>query len=72
METYLSMKAVTAAVVFSVIGMVVLFAGFFIFDKITPGSLWQEIRQEKNVAVAIVVGAMAIAISHIIASAVHG
>jgi len=72
METMLSFKYVAAALVYSFVGLIVLAIGFYIFDKVTPGSLWKEIREEKNVAVAIVVGAMALAISQIIASAVHG
>lgn len=72
MESYLSLKYVVAAVVFSVIGLIVLGLGFYVFDRITPGSLWHEIIKEKNVAVAIVVGSMAMAIAQIIASAIHG
>ena len=72
METMLTVKYVTAALVYSLLGLVVLAVGFYVFDRITPGNLWKEIREEKNIAVAIVVGAMALAISQIIASAIHG
>ncbi|MBS1962770.1 MAG: DUF350 domain-containing protein [Bdellovibrionales bacterium] len=68
----LGLKSLIAALVYSVVGLVALGVGFYVFDKITPGSLWHEIRQEKNIAVAIVVGSMAMAIAQIIASAVHG
>jgi uncharacterized membrane protein YjfL (UPF0719 family) len=68
----LGLKNVIAAVVYSGVGLVVLGLGFYIFDKITPGHLWNEIRVEKNIAVAIVVGAMAMAIAQIIGSAIHG
>ncbi len=60
------------SLIYSVVGTVVLVASFFIFDKLTPYDLWAEICREKNVALAIVVGAMALGISIIIASAVHG
>ncbi len=68
----LGLKNIIAAVIYSGIGLVALGLGFYVFDKITPGHLWNEIRVEKNVAVAIVVGAMALAIAQIIASAIHG
>ena len=68
----LGLKNIIAAIVYSGIGLTVLGVGFYVFDKITPGNLWTEIRQEKNVAVAIVVGAMALAIAQIIGSAIHG
>ena len=38
----------------------------------TPYDLWAEIIEKKNVALAIVVGAMCIAIGMIVAAAVHG
>ncbi len=41
-------------------------------DKITPYDLWKEIVHEKNVALAIVVGSVALGICLIIASAIHG
>ncbi len=60
------------AAIYSVIG-VILFAGmFFIIDKLTPGSLWKEIMEEKNTAVAILFGCWAIAMGIIIAAAIHG
>ena len=41
-------------------------------DKLTPYSLWEELVEKKNVAVAIVVGSMCIAIGLIVSAAVHG
>jgi uncharacterized membrane protein YjfL (UPF0719 family) len=46
--------------------------GFFVFDKLTPYALWKEIVEEKNVALAIVVGAVSIGLCLIISSAIHG
>jgi putative membrane protein len=45
---------------------------FVIIDKITPYNLWKELVEERNVALAIVVGATAIGISMIVAAAIHG
>jgi uncharacterized membrane protein YjfL (UPF0719 family) len=41
-------------------------------DKLTPYKLWEEIVEKKNIALAIVVGSMCIAIGMIVAAAVHG
>jgi uncharacterized membrane protein YjfL (UPF0719 family) len=43
-----------------------------IIDKLTPYDLWGEIIEKKNVALAIVVGSMCIAIAMIVSAAVHG
>ena len=43
-----------------------------IVDKVTPYNLWSEIIEKKNVALAIVVGSMAIAIGMIVSAAIHG
>ena len=60
------------ALVYSVLGLVLFALGFYVLDKLTPYNLWQEIVQNKNSALATVVGAAAIGISLIIASAIHG
>ena len=54
------------------IGVLILWVCFVLFDKITPYRLWEELTEKKNVALAIVVGAMVIAIGQIVAAAVHG
>jgi uncharacterized membrane protein YjfL (UPF0719 family) len=59
------------AVVYSLLGIVIFVVSFFVLDKMTPYSLWKEICEEHNTALAILVGAMSIGISIIIASAVH-
>lgn len=72
METYLSIKAVTGAIVYSTLGLLVFAIGFRLFDRITPGNFWKEILDEHNTALAILVGAVAIGISLIISAAIHG
>ena len=59
-------------ILYAVIGVVVLWLAFVVIDKITPYHLWDQIVREKNVALAIVVGAMFIALGMIIAAAIHG
>ncbi|MBI3369007.1 MAG: DUF350 domain-containing protein [Burkholderiales bacterium] len=61
-----------ASIVYAIIGVVVLWVSFVVIDKITPYHLWDEICDKKNLALAIVVGAMFIAIGQIVAAAIHG
>lgn len=63
---------VLASVLYAVIGVVVLWVSFVIIDKLTPYKLWEEIVEKKNLALAVVVGAMFIAIGQIVAAAIHG
>ena len=72
MEQMINMKTVLSSIVFSLIGLVVLWISFYIFDKITPVNLWKEIVEEHNIALAVAAGSMTLAIAHIIASAIHG
>jgi uncharacterized membrane protein YjfL (UPF0719 family) len=61
-----------ASVLYAVIGVLVLWVSFVVIDKITPYKLWEEIVEKKNMALAVVVGAMFIAIGLIVAAAIHG
>lgn len=60
------------SIMFALIGVAIFCICFVIVDKLTPYSLWDEIIEKKNVALAIVLGAMCIAIGLIVAAAVHG
>jgi putative membrane protein len=62
---------IEAALVFAFIGIVVFVLSFTIIDRLTPYDLWKEIVQEKNMALAVLVGALSIGICIIIAAAVH-
>jgi len=62
---------IRAGLVFAFIGIAVFVGAFMIIDKLTPYDLWKEIVEEKNLALAILVGAMSIGICIIIAAAVH-
>ncbi|MCC6390647.1 MAG: DUF350 domain-containing protein [Bryobacterales bacterium] len=59
------------ALIFAILGIVIFIAAFAVVDKLTPYALWKEIVEEKNVALAILVGAMSIGMCIIIAAAVH-
>ena len=61
-----------SAFVFAVIGLLIFTVSFYLFDRVTPYHLWKEILEDQNVALAIVVGAVSIGISLIVAAAIHG
>jgi putative membrane protein len=63
---------IIGSVLYAVIGIAVLAIFFVILDKLTPYHLWTEIVDKKNVALAIVLGSMCIAVGLIVAAAVHG
>ena len=61
-----------AAVVFSLVGIVVFFLVLLLMDKVTPFSIIKEIIEEHNQAVATIVAAIVVGISLIIAAAIIG
>lgn len=60
------------SLLYALMGVVIFWVSFIIIDKLTPYDLWGEIVEKKNLALAIVVGAMCIAIGLIVSAAVHG
>jgi uncharacterized membrane protein YjfL (UPF0719 family) len=60
------------SILFALIGVIVFWLCFVAIDKLTPYKLWHELVEKQNVALAIVVGAMSLGISIIVAAAVHG
>jgi len=60
------------SMLYALIGVAVFWICFVIVDKLTPYKLWEEIVEHKNVALAIVVGSVALAIGQIVAAAIHG
>jgi putative membrane protein len=69
---YLNFKALAASVVYSVLGIVILMLSFYIFNKLTPGTLRREILEEHNTALAIIAAAFMLAVALIISAAIHG
>jgi uncharacterized membrane protein YjfL (UPF0719 family) len=59
-----------AAAVYALLGIILFALAFFAIERMTPGTLWRELIDEHNTALAVVVGAMAIGVSIIIAAAI--
>ena len=66
------LQAVGYMVLFAVIGILLAVMGYKLFDKLTPGDLHREIIENRNVAAAILGGAMILGVCVIIAAAMLG
>ncbi len=65
-------SAVFSSIIFALIGVLVFWICFIIIDKLTPYQLWVEIVEKQNMALGMVVAAMCLGISIIVAAAIHG
>ena len=61
-----------AAVVFALVGITVLGVCFKLMSKLSPFSIKKEIEEDQNVALAVIMGAVIIGMSIIIAAAIQG
>jgi len=62
---------VTTAI-FTAFGLLIFGIAYFIILKATPFSIRKEIEEDQNIALAVVIGAVIIGISLIIAAAIQG
>jgi uncharacterized membrane protein YjfL (UPF0719 family) len=69
---WLKPAAFFGSLLYALLGVAVFWICFVVVDKLTPYRLWEEIVEKQNTALAIVVGAMCIAIGLIVSAAVHG
>jgi uncharacterized membrane protein YjfL (UPF0719 family) len=63
---------ILAAIIFAAVGLVAFCASLWVISKITPFSLRKEIEEDQNTALGVIIGAMIIGMSIIIAAAIHG
>ena len=69
---WLRPAAFFGSILFALVGVLVFWISFIIIDKLTPYNLWHEIVEKQNRALALVVAAMCLGISLIVAAAIHG
>ncbi len=69
---WLRPAAFFGSILYALIGVVIFWVCFLVVDKITPYDLWREIVEKQNRALALVVAAMCLGISLIVAAAIHG
>jgi putative membrane protein len=55
---------------FGLCGIVLLIVGYYLWELITPYNLRREIHENKNMAVAVVAGALVIGMGIVIAGAI--
>ncbi len=60
------------SILFALIGVIIFWLSFVIIDKLTPYNLWHELVEKQNMALGVVVAAMSLGISIIVAAAIHG
>jgi putative membrane protein len=73
LETAINWHSILSALIFSAIGLAVYTLGFVILCLLTPQvHIWREINEEKNVAIAVFLGSIALGIAIIISAAVRG
>jgi uncharacterized membrane protein YjfL (UPF0719 family) len=58
-------------VIFAGLGILVFVIAFSLVVRLAPLNLWKEIGQERNVAAAILAGAVALGLCWIIAATMH-
>lgn len=68
---WLKAGAVFGSILYALIGVIVFWVAFVVIDKITPYDLWHEIVEKQNMALGVIVAAMCLGISIIVAAAIH-
>jgi len=68
---WLRPAAFVGSILYALIGVAIFWLCFWLIDKITPTDLWAEIVEKQNRALALVVAAMCLGISIIVAAAIH-
>ena len=68
---YLKPAALIGSLLYSFIGIVIMYVAFVVIDKITPYDLWKELCENRNQPIATVAAAFLIAIAIIVAAAIH-
>jgi putative membrane protein len=59
------------ALIFASLGIAVFFTALAILSRALPFDLWKQIVDERNVAAAVLAGAVALGLSWIIAATMH-
>ncbi|CAM3082141.1 DUF350 domain-containing protein [Corallococcus sp. ZKHCc1 1396] len=67
-----TLQGVLASVIYSLIGLVVFVAGFYVIRLILPFDVHKEIEVDQNTALGIVIGSFILGLAIIIAAAISG
>jgi len=72
METYDLLGHLKTAAIFCFLGLAILGVVWLFLIKVLPFSLRKEFEEDQNTSLGIVLGALILGISIIIAAAIHG
>ncbi len=67
----LNLNTFLNSIAYAVLGVAIFIGAFVVLDRMTPYSLWQEIVEKQNTALAILIGLMSLGLGVIIAASVH-
>ena len=62
---------VVNGLIFCGLGIIVFVIAFALVVKLSPLDLWKQVGEERNIAVAILAGAVALGICWIVAATLH-
>ena len=68
---HLNLVAILSTVVYAIIGLLVFAVAMFIMQRVSPFSIRKEIEVDQNIALAIIMGSIFIALAIIIQSAMR-
>jgi len=66
------LKPIVAALLFSIVGMGLLAAGFMVIKAMLPFDIHKEIEVDQNTSLGIVIGSFILGLAFIIGMAIHG
>jgi putative membrane protein len=67
-----SLDGILASVIYSLIGLAVFVAGFYVIRLIMPFDVHKELEVDQNTAVGIVIGSFILGLAIIVAAAIGG
>ena len=65
-------RGAVASLLFSVIGILVFVAGFFVVRKLLPFDVHKELEVDQNIAVGLVVSSFILGLAFIVGMSIHG
>jgi uncharacterized membrane protein YjfL (UPF0719 family) len=64
------LRLLILSLVYAIVGVILLYGGYRVFDLLTPGNAHDKIFKENNVAVSILIAGFIIGLAIVIAAAI--
>ncbi len=65
-------RGAATSLIFSIIGMVIFVAGFFVVKKLLPFDVNKELEVDQNTSVGLVISSFILGLAFIIGMSIHG